>query len=207
MSDNLVFWRTYGREGEGCSLNLRIPRDRLRKVLYGANEVKRAGKLLRPVLDVLYPLVSIRKRLIKEKVQKELAEVIWRHLEKIRYLYKSEAYEHERECRFVIPELDADKDKICFEYQEQNNSPDVRHYYEHEDLKVENILTSGSLITLGPCLSDPDFYNMSYYIKSLLNKAGLAGPEIKLSGIFYRKSGRPAAKSRAISLADLWVLQ
>lgn len=198
MSDNLVFWRTYGKEGEGCSLKLRILRDRLRKVLcdadelrkvlYGADEVKRTGKLLRPVLDALYPLVSIRKRSQKKKVREELAEVIWKYLEKIRYLYKSEAYEYERECRFVIPEpeSDADKDKIRFEYKEQNNSPDVRHYYEHENLKVENILTTDSLITIGPRVSHP--YNMSYYIKSLLTKAGLVGPEIKLSKIFYRKT-------------------
>ena len=186
MSNNLVFWRTYGREGEGCSLKLHIPRDRLRKVLYGADEVKRAGKLLRPVLDALYPLVNIRKRSHKKEVREELAEVIWRYLEKIRYLYKSEAYEYERECRFVIPELDADKDKIRFEYKEQNNSPDVRHYYEHENLKVENILTTDSLITIGPRVSHP--YNMSYYIKSLLTKAGLVGPKIKLSKIPYRKT-------------------
>ena len=32
--DNLVYWRTYGREGAGCSLSLTVPHSRLQKVLY-----------------------------------------------------------------------------------------------------------------------------------------------------------------------------
>ena len=189
MSDNLVFWRTYGREGEGCSLKLRIPRDRLRKVFYGANEVNATWQNLQPVLDVLYPLVSIRKRSLKEKVRKELAEAIWKSLASLRYLYKSEAYEYERECRFVIPELDAtDKDKICFEYQDQNNSPPyLRHYYEDDDLKVEKILTSGSAVTLGP--SVPYRSDVSNCLKIMRDRAGLEHRlQIKTSGISYRKS-------------------
>lgn len=191
MSDNLVFWRTYGREGEGCSLKLSIPRDRLRKVLYGADQVRCTWKDLLTMLDDLYsvldPLVNIDKQSLKEIIQKNLAEVIWKSLAGLRYLYKSEAYAYESECRFVIPELGTDKDRICFECQEQNNFPTrIRHYCEHDALKIENILTTGSLITLGPCVPHP--YNMSYYIKSLLTKAKLLGPAIKTSEISYRKS-------------------
>ena len=185
MSNNLIFWPTYGKEGEGCSLQLDIPSCRLLKVLYGANHVKETRKLLLPVLNSLRPLVSIRKQLIKKKVQKKLAEAIWRYLEKIRYLYKSKDYDHEHECRFIIPELDANKNKICFEPKKQNNYLDVRHYYEHEALKVEKILTTDSLIMIGPCVPYP--YNTSYYLKILLNKAGLPGPKIKISKIPYRK--------------------
>lgn len=185
-----MFWCIYGKEGEGCSLKLRIPRDRLRKVLYGADKVNSTWKDLLTVLDDLYsvldPLVNIDKQPLKEIIQKNLAEVIWKFLARLRYLYKSEAYKYESECRFVIPELDADKDKICFEYQEQNNSLRIRHYHGDDALKVENILTTGSLITLGPCVPHP--YNMSYYIKSLLTKAGLGGPKVKTSKISYRKS-------------------
>ena len=100
--------------------------------------MKRTGKLLRPLLDSLYSLTSITKRLIKEDIREELAEAIWESLEGIRYLYKSDAYSYEQECRFII--YDIDESKIRFEYQEQNNSPDVRHYYEHEDLKVKKYI-------------------------------------------------------------------
>ncbi len=187
MSDNLVFWRTYGKEGEGCSLSLPIPRDQLKKVLYGSDKVKHTAGLLSPVLDSLDPLVQISKHPLGKDVQEKLAEVVWKSLEGIRYLYKSEAYEYEKECRFVIPESDADKDKICFEDQGQNNSPArIRHYYEDDALKTNNILITGSSITLGPCVPYP--YNIRYYLESLMRKAGLSGPEIRFSKIPYRKS-------------------
>ena len=189
MSDNLVFWRTYGREGEGCSLKLCIPSCRLRKVLYGANEVKRSGQILRSVLAILDPLVNIRKRLLKEKIREKLAEAVWESMERIRYLYKSEAYEYENECRFVVAEPDIPdiSDKVCYEYQDRNNSPArIRHYYEDEVLEIKKILPSGSLITLGPCV--PHSSDVRYCLESLKRKANMYGPEIKLSEISYRKS-------------------
>ena len=132
MSDNLVFWRTYGKEGEGCSLKLRIPSCKLREVLYGANEVKCTEKTLRLVLDAIYPLVSIDKPSLREKVREKLAEAVWKSLATLRYLYKSEAYKYEAECRFVIPELDANKNKIYFEYTQQSNDPKrIRHYSKY----------------------------------------------------------------------------
>ena len=186
MSDNLVFWRTYGREGEGCSLKLRIRRNRLRKVLYGADEVKCTGKTLRLVLDAIHSLVTIRKRSLKEKIREELAEAIWESLEGIRYLYKSDAYDYEHECRFIIPELDADKDKICFEYQEQNNSPRIRHYCEKGALKVKKMLISGSLVTLGPRVTYRS--DVSNCLEVLRDRAGLEYRlQIKTSKISYRK--------------------
>ena len=60
MSNNLVFWRIYGKEGEGCSLLLRVPRCRLQKVLYGTKKVKRTVKDLRSVLDLLEPFSNFR---------------------------------------------------------------------------------------------------------------------------------------------------
>ena len=185
-SDNLVFWRTYGREGEGCSLKLRIPRARLRKVLYGASKVKCTGQTLRPVLDALYPLVSIRNRPMKQKIQEELAGAIWESLERICYLYKSEAYEHERECRLIIHKSDINKNKIRFEYQEKNNSPRIRHYCEDEALDVKKMLTSGSSVTLGPCV--PYRSDVSNCLEIMRDGAGLEYlPEIKTSNISYRK--------------------
>ena len=189
MSNNLVFWRTYGKEGEGCSLSLRAPRGRLQRVLYDITEVKRTAKVLKPVLDSLEPLVRIRKLSICEGVQKILAGVVWEYLEKIRYLYKSEAYDHENECRSVVAEKDIqDKDRIRFEDQDRKIDPaHVRHYYELKDLAINKLLVTGSVITLGPCVSHP--YNVEYYLKTLLRRANLEfGPIIKTSKIAYRKS-------------------
>ena len=191
MDDNLVFWRTYGKEGEGCSLSLKVPKGRLKKVLYGAEEVKETWKLLPPVLDPLRPLVEVSEQPIGENIQKKLAQVVWESLEEIRYLYKSEAYDYENECRFVLLESDIpNKDEICFEYQEQSGSSSrIRHYYEHKDLNIRKLLTSGSSITIGPCVPYPN--DVKYCLEALRRKANkrktdLIGPKVNISTIFYR---------------------
>ncbi len=182
MSDNLVFWRTYGKEGEGCSLSLRIPMCRLGKVLYGADEAKCTGCILRPVVDLLDSLINnIQSQFIKD----ELANIVWSFLERIRYLYKSEAYDYERECRLVIPESEADTDRICFEYQIHNHLPSIRHYYKDKALKLSCIFGSGSSITLGPCV--PSFKNMRHCLNMLINKEKM-DPYIKKSKTSYRNS-------------------
>lgn len=186
MSDNLVFWRTYGHEGEGCSLFLRIPLRRLRKVLYGPDGTEQTGCMLRAVLDMLKPLVDIERRPLQQEIRSRLSAVVWQSLEEVRYLYKSEAYGYEKECRFVIPESDICKDKICFEYQERNNYPGiVRHYCEDEILNISTVLGSGSSITLGPRVSDAD--NVRYCLEILLKRKKLPVSEIKISEISYRK--------------------
>lgn len=189
MNDNLVFWRTYGKEGEGCSLRLRIPSGRLRRVLYGAVEVQKTGKRLCSVLDSLSPLVTVSKSSLKEKIQKvreKLAETVWESLARILYLYKSEAYAYECECRFVTHKSDIEEEKICFEYKEQNNStPRIRHYYEDEDLAIKNILPSDSSITIGPCV--PYRSDVINCLEILKRRAKIYGPEIKTSKISYRK--------------------
>ena len=187
--DNLAFWCVYGREGKGCSLWLRVPRNRLQKVYYGTKEVNKTIEVLKPVLDSLEPLVRIRKSPIRERVREILSGVVWEYLEKIRYLYKSGAYKDESECRFVVAESDIpDKEKIRFEDQDREDYPEcIKHYYEPQDIElgIKNMLVTESLITLGPCVSHP--YNVEYYIKKLMRRANLEGPKIERSNIPYRK--------------------
>ena len=187
MSDNLIFWRTYGKEGEGCSLTLRIPRRRLRYVFYGVDEMKRTKQILCPVLDSLSPLTGITKRPIREEVREKLANIFCKSFDGIRYLYKSEAYKYERECRFIVNKSDIDASKIRFEYKEQNNSPPhLRHYCEDDDLVVEKMLTSGSEVILGPCV--PYRSDVNCCLEIMRDKAGLKDRlKIKTSKISYRK--------------------
>lgn len=186
MSDNLVFWRAYGHEGEGCSLLLDIPLCRLRKVLYGSDKVKRAERKIRPVLDIVMPLAAGSRGLCTEKIRENLAEIVWRSLEEIRYLYKSTAYDYERECRFVIPESSIDINEIRFERNDQKETASIiRHYCEDESLEICKLLVTNSSITLGPRVSDAN--NIRYYLETLLKRQELFGAEIKISKISYRK--------------------
>ena len=193
MSNNLIFWRTYGREGEGCSLKLRVPAYRLRRVFYGADKADRTARMLLPILDILRPLACTSENIRESDVVRSvLKEAFWESLGRIRYLYKSEAYKYENECRFVVYKSDVSEDDICFDYSEQGDSHmRVRHYCEHEDLHIERILVSGSLITLGPCVPNRDDLCRSFEIlKRRVERRGLeiGGLEIRKSKILYRRS-------------------
>ena len=181
-TDDLVFWRTYGKEGEGCSLKLEIPRSKLRKVLYGPDAVAKIGQLLSPILEILDPLATVGDRSITQLIR----EAFWRSMGKIQFLYKSEAYKYERECRVVANRREICDDDICFEYREgKNKNGRLRHYYNDGNLDIENILTSRSAITIGPCVNDKADLGLS--LEVLKERAGLPGPQINISEIPYRK--------------------
>ena len=61
MSDKLVFWRTYGKDGKGCSLSLMIDSSCLRKVVYGRKKALKNIGELKPVLDELIALKYVIK--------------------------------------------------------------------------------------------------------------------------------------------------
>ena len=181
-SDNLVFWRTYGREGEGCSLKLRTPTAHVRRVLYTSEELGRTEELLYPVLDVLGPLIDTGD----PKITQVLRETFWTSLGRVRFLHKSPAYRYERECRFVILSTETSGDQISFDYKyDGGSSGRLRHYCEHEALEVEKILGSGSSITIGPCVTDKEDLEQSLEI--LKERAGL-GATITTSKISYRRA-------------------
>lgn len=182
-SDNLVFWRTYGREGEGCSLRLSIATSKLRRVLYGAESVTKTRELLLPILDHLRPLMDIKDDLITQQIRKTL----WDSLGRIRFLYKSQAYAYERECRIVATRNEVDDGDICFDYRDDGKpNKGLRHYWEDQALEMASIFPSGSSITIGPCVGHKDDLRRS--LEVLKRRADLLGPEVKLSRIRYRKS-------------------
>ena len=155
---------------------------RLRKVCYGAGGVKNTVDSLLPVLEILHPLASIN-----QDIQKSLSGAFWGSLGKIQYLYKSQAYDYEFECRFTLIKSDVSEDDICFDYNDQGSHPArVRHYCNHEDLDIKKMLISGSTITLGPCV--PNTNDLRQVLEILKRKAKLLGPEIRISEIPYRKS-------------------
>ncbi len=191
MSDNLVFWRTYGEQGEGCSLLLSAPDPSLQKVLYDREEVEQTIDTLDPVLKMLSCFVehkqlrgSLREK-YKIDIGKEIAKVVWESLERIRYLYKSSAYTYEKECRFIVTKP-ANDEEIFFEYTDSNNfSSHIRHYCKHETLEISRLLATDSIITLGP--SVPYRENIQHCLEVLLKKSGLSATKVRCSEILYRK--------------------
>ena len=179
MNDELIFWRTYGQEGKGCSLTVDVPKSRLRNVFYGTNEAEFAVELLQPIVNLLEPLASTNK-----DIGNSLAKTFRESLEGIQYLYKNEAYSYENECRVIMCQPEIDESRICFEYKE--NAPStIRHYYEHRELRIREMLPSGSQITIGPCV--PNYDDLSRVLEILKRKAEMPGPSICQSKIQYQK--------------------
>ena len=178
-ADNLELWRTYGKEGEGCSLSFSIDEKlRLYRVLYTDAEARSTFELIRHAADIL------RRRLTNLTGEAPLAKIIRDVVNRIRYLYKDEAYKNEKECRFVLG-LDDTASSVQFEYTESRHRlPLIRHYIEPSDLNASKVLVTNTLITLGPTLPLRD--NIEYFIMHALRKVDLLGPVVALSRLPYQ---------------------
>lgn len=193
IADDLVFWRMYGLEGQGCSLSLKVKANRLRRVRYGPSGVASAQEILMPVLRSLKWLKPER---LSEQVKCTLRCFFWDSLKMVSYLYKDKAYEYENECRFVLsgPLVSSGHD-VHFEYEmDRRQQPLIRHYCNDDDLELGAILASGSSITLGPCVRYPEdvrsclsaFIDKANKVRSLKSEFGFLTREIKFSEIPYR---------------------
>lgn len=189
MSDDLVFWRSYGANGNGCSLTVNVPQNLLRRVKYGRSETEETRKAVLPVLDAVGPLARAN-----DDFAGAISRTIWRGLKSVRYLYKGEAYHHERECRVLEPGYPpgAEPDDVRFETTGQDDELlRVRHYREEHRLALRNLLTSRSKLVLGPSIKDR--YSIRLYFEDLRRRARIGTPglhkfEIALSTIRYRSA-------------------
>lgn len=189
--NKLVFWRTYGGDGTGCSITLFVPRQKLYKVLYEPQERDQALGQLRPILDTLVePLLTesqILPREAEEEILRLLAKFIWAGLGSIRYLYKNPSYRFERECRAV--QLSSDitaaggAARIHHTFVPDSAQGQLRHYYCDEDLPLTKLFDSSTEITIGPSM--PQKRDVARSITTLLRRGKLYGT-VKFSEIPYR---------------------
>ena len=186
--DDLRYWRSYGNEGKGCSIRFPVRDIPFRRVLYGQEKVTRALDTLdlTSIWNVLEPLTTDRNERVGSAARDILSERIRRNITRILYLYKDDAYKYEQECRMVKAALEVAEGDIRFEPLDEVASPHtIRHYYQDSALRIDNILVTRSLITIGPLVPRP--HNVMYYINTLLERAGLSGPKLKVSRIPYQE--------------------
>ena len=184
-ADNLSFWRTYGNEGTGCSLSLMIPSTQVRKVLYGRLSAEATWDRFSPVLEQVDRLIegADKAGLKTARMKEELARSVSEALASIRYLYKSDAYAYERECRVV--QSDQDEDQLRFECKTPPGRPAyIRRYCEPEDLSLHDLLPSGTSIFIGPRV--PNQESVRYCLRVLLSRAKIPGPDVRFSEISYQ---------------------
>lgn len=182
-SQDLIFWRTYGRNCKGCALTLLVPAKELRRVYYGDTYLDKVSRKLTPVLDVLKPLAEG-----ESSFKTILSTAIWDSLETVRYLHKNEAYGYESECRAVVPESSIREDnKVKLEFKTyQDDITFIRHYYEHESFQIDNLLGSGTKITLGAAI--PHIDNIQSCVQKLLRAHQLYGPSIEISKVLHNRT-------------------
>ena len=178
LSDDLTFWRSYGRNGNGCSLKIWVPPSTLQKVLYGAEGALHLRADLLRVMDALHPIAHL-----SEAIKSTLRETIWEGLGSIRYLYKDKAYSSEKECRVVISKEEVDESDVQFDFRSQ--PPALRRFCEHPDLSVRKLFgQTGASIMVGPAA--PDREDIGYSLDLMKRRAKLYGVDIKVSRISYR---------------------
>lgn len=188
--NNLVFWRHYGDDGRGCSIT--IPADRftshqyelkLRTVIYGSTKANAAASQLRLPIAMLEMTEDL-----DTEIRREVAVAIRDGLGEIPYLYKSSAYMYERECRIVAMESNFEgHGGLCHDFEKRSSkSGRIRIYGRHPLLNLTNILSTGTVITLGPDV--PNIEYVEYALEQLLLSLDVRDLPIERSKIPYRRT-------------------
>lgn len=185
-SNDLVYWRTYGSDGAGCSITVSVPRKQVRQVLYGTDGASRVGNVIYPLLDRLDHIIA--EYGLGSGVWRELSVSVWQMLRHFLYLHKSKDYAFERECRLVELRDGKSRGDLLFECERRASEPPrIRHYIEREEFAARNIFVSGTCVTLGPRVTHRESARL--LLEALLRTSGLP-TQVKFSEISYRESQR-----------------
>ena len=156
--DDLDFWRSYGRDGRGCSLTFfpyrsNWPRPAvagLRSVAYGAPNVpdyRDGTRLLLRIHDAFTTLIGDRS-----EERDRLASVLpflddwFAH----RFLTKHSAYRSERELRFVAFPRSGQAPRYAL------SDGQIRHYLELPDFELGRLFGSPTILRVGPAVPHPE---------------------------------------------------
>ena len=185
--DRLDYWLAYGRNGYGCSIAIPYsdfsPDLPILPIQYGKSAVKRTAQNLISFFNSFPP--SIQQYFAPSMSAGESSPP-FNVFSSIPYFHKPRSYSYEAECRLFLSPID----RLCDpKYQPRYTSggiPAVRHYVEHDPLRLEGIFFTGTVITLGPSI--PERENVQRAIYALLRHHRLMGPDVVWSTIPYRPS-------------------
>ena len=185
--DKLVYWLAYGRNGYGCSISIPYsdfsPELPLLPVQYGKSSVKKNAQKLVSLFNSFAP--SVQSHFSPNTTLGHLPSPL-AVLSSIPYFHKPRSYSTEAECRLFFSPLDPSCDAQYQPRYSSDGSPVVRHYIEHAPLRLQGVFFTGTVITLGPSIPQPE--NVQRAIYALLRHHGLTGPDVACSKIPYRPS-------------------
>lgn len=195
VEDDLTYWRLYGNDGQGCSLKISSPNERIYRVRYrdkdfskrekeDQQEDERIARRLKSIFDIGSETVKGAPEEHKSTVGITVAEGLLRIIYGYYHLIKHIAYAGEKEWRMirVMPRSDA----IRFDTTSGN---DIKRYVEGPVL--EKILSSASAITIGPTV--PNRGAARAYLEHMVKeKHGIKYVNVKNSNQNYRQTYRQA---------------
>lgn len=186
--DDLIFWRTYGKEGKGCAIVFPVSffssNTQVLQVRYGKKSVWSTLKHLSDIFDALSSAPSLRQHNLLYTTS-NVPKYISSSLSPITYLHKANDYKFEKEVRVVVPYVDlSPKLLFCHRIHDSESGVKLRHFAHLPDLHIRNILRTHSIVLLGPTvLSKP---NLQFVLERRLARLGLVGAKVCASKIDYR---------------------
>ena len=187
-ADDLVFWRTYGRDGTGCALVFPMycfeNISQLYQVRYGESKVKSCINKLRNMFEAYSKIPGappIRSIVSSRDINKAISET----LSPLVYLHKSKDYSYEKEARIIVPFSDISPDALyCQISPPADFPPRWRHFAQLPGLELSKLLLSNSSVILGPTVDSPE--NIKFVLQQILDRFRPLGPKVKISKISYR---------------------
>lgn len=186
--DDLVFWRTYGNNGQGCAIVFPVSfftaDTPAMQVQYGRQSVQLTLDNLSNVFNSLTSVKSLRNSTTLTRTD-SLPKYISLCLSPIPFLHKANDYKYESEVRVVAPYSDlAPKSLFCHRIHDTDSGSKLRHFANLKALHIDNILRSDSFIILGPAVTSKP--NLIFVLEKRLANLGLVGSDIIPSTIEYR---------------------
>ena len=151
--DDLLFWRTYGKDGKGCAVvfpieNLAVDTPVL-QVRYGPASVEACLDDLCAVFGSLSAAPAIQGSGLLYGGGK-IPPYVSSSLSPLPYLHKANGYGFEQEVRIVVPYEDLNpKSLFGHRTQRTDSGTTLRHFAQLETLSIRNLLRTGSLVCIG----------------------------------------------------------
>ena len=185
IGDELRYWQSYGDNGLGCSIKIvRSYHKEFNHVRYGEEKVQDVKKYFKEYFEWGKQLCE---KFSNDKREKQFVTEFWRAFDKIKFLYKHQDYQHEKEYRYITiidsKELKDSKRKVRYHFKKEG--PYLRRYILNENISAKNILGSGSKITIGPRVVDKE--RVCKILKEFADQVGLDASTFTPSKINYRK--------------------
>ena len=199
IEDNLTYWRFYGNNGQGCSLKISrfnqenkeiVDAYNVHKVRYRSKdfegaypekeEDEKVAERLRELLDVSREIVDKTSEDYRHEICKAITEKLYRVIYGYYHLIKDIAYRSECEWRMI--KVRPEWNDIRYDTTSENL---VRRYVDGP--VIGELLRSGSVITVGPTLVNPDIARDC--LLHLIEKApGIDYVPVKTSTRKYRQT-------------------